>query len=211
MAEWKESEHPRDDAGKFTDKAGGASYRSEVNERIRWARENNVELPLNNDGSLNDVKLQKIYSEDKKKSAKKFVPAKSVQEAEQYARENIGADNVVYKGIDIEIANEINASIQRGLDVCPQIKDRLKSIGNAQRINNAFREEYARAVEQHYREFYPLLSDEEYKRLGKQKANKDIKKIQAGTVAFARRGSHSIPELNAVVKKYEGIMANELL
>lgn len=66
MAEWKESEHPRDDAGKFTDKAGGASYRSEVNERIRWARENNVELPLNNDGSLNDIKLRELWASAEK-------------------------------------------------------------------------------------------------------------------------------------------------
>lgn len=68
MAEWKESEHPRDNAGKFTDKEGSSSsYRDEVNERIKWAKENNVELPLNNDGSLNDIRLQKIYNENTKK------------------------------------------------------------------------------------------------------------------------------------------------
>lgn len=68
MAEWKESEHPRDNAGRFTDKEGSSSsYREEVNERIKWAKENNVELPLNNDGSLNDIRLQKIYNENTKK------------------------------------------------------------------------------------------------------------------------------------------------
>lgn len=73
MAEWKESEHPRDNAGKFTDKEGSSSsYRDEVNERIKWAKENNVELPLNDDGSLNDIRLQKIYNENTKKSANNF-------------------------------------------------------------------------------------------------------------------------------------------
>lgn len=62
MAEWKESEHPRDNAGKFIDKEGSSSsYRDEVNERIKWAKENNVELPLNNDGSLNDIRLRELW------------------------------------------------------------------------------------------------------------------------------------------------------
>lgn len=72
MAEWKESEHPRDNAGKFTDKEGSSSsYRDEVNERIKWAKENNVELPLNNDGSLNDIRLQKIYEKETQKQPEK--------------------------------------------------------------------------------------------------------------------------------------------
>lgn len=72
MAEWKESEHPRDNAGRFTDKEGSSSsYREEVNERIKWAKENNVELPLNDDGSLNDIRLQKLYNENKEVTEKK--------------------------------------------------------------------------------------------------------------------------------------------
>lgn len=67
MAEWKESEHPRDNAGKFTNKEGSSSsYRDEVNERIKWAKENNVELPLNNDGSLNDIRLRELWESAEK-------------------------------------------------------------------------------------------------------------------------------------------------
>lgn len=65
MAEWKESEHPRD-VGRFTKKLDGSSYRSEVNERIRWAKENNIELPLNDDGSLNDIKLRELWEKKRK-------------------------------------------------------------------------------------------------------------------------------------------------
>ena len=67
MAEWKESEHPRDNAGRFTDKEGSSSsYRDEVNERIKWAKENNVELPLNDDGSLNDIRLRELWESAEK-------------------------------------------------------------------------------------------------------------------------------------------------
>lgn len=78
MAEWKESEHPRDNAGRFTDKEGSSSsYRDEVNERIKWAKENNVELPLNDDGSLNDIRLQKLYNEKKEVAEKLGTTASS--------------------------------------------------------------------------------------------------------------------------------------
>ena len=62
-----ESKHPRDNGGKFTDKSGGSrdSYAQSVNDRIKWAKENGVDLPLNNDGSVDDLKLQELVSEKK--------------------------------------------------------------------------------------------------------------------------------------------------
>lgn len=38
------------------------SYKDGVNERVKWAKENGVDLPLNTDGSLDDLKLQEIYN-----------------------------------------------------------------------------------------------------------------------------------------------------
>ena len=64
-----ESKHPRDDGGKFTDNGGSReNYNQDVNDRIKWAKENGVELPLNADGSVDDMELQKIY--EKKKNGK---------------------------------------------------------------------------------------------------------------------------------------------
>ncbi len=60
-----ESKHPRDNDGKFTDKNGG-SYSDGVNERVRWAKENGIDLPLNLDGSVDDLKLQGIYEKRKR-------------------------------------------------------------------------------------------------------------------------------------------------
>lgn len=62
---FEESKHPRDNGGKFTEKGGDSrdSYTQSVNERIRWAKENGVDLPLNIDGSVDDLKLQKMYEE----------------------------------------------------------------------------------------------------------------------------------------------------
>lgn len=143
--------------------------------------------------------------------SKKFIAAKTVQEAETFARDTLGIENTDYKGIDLEVANEMNAAFQRGIDLCPQIKDRMKCVGNAQRVNKAFREEYAVATEKYARNAYPGLPNEYYKQFGKRQANKAVGKIEANIVAFARRGASSIPELNAVIKKYDGIVGNDKL
>jgi len=70
-----ESKHPRDKNGRFTDNVG-SDYAAEVNERIRWAKDNGIELPLNADGSLDDVRLQKLYAESK--SERKMTPAEKI-------------------------------------------------------------------------------------------------------------------------------------
>lgn len=62
-----ESKHPRDKSGQFTDGNGESDYSNGVNERIRWARDNGIELPLNDDGSVNDIALQKIHEEGKQR------------------------------------------------------------------------------------------------------------------------------------------------
>ena len=61
---YDETKHKRDSDGKFTYKNGESSSDS-VKAQIAWARKNGKELPLNNDGSLNDIALQKMYDERK--------------------------------------------------------------------------------------------------------------------------------------------------
>ena len=58
MSNFDENKHPRASDGKFTDGNGG--YSAGVNKRIKWANENGKEVPLNADGSLDDLKLQRV-------------------------------------------------------------------------------------------------------------------------------------------------------
>ena len=69
-----ENKHPRDKDGKFTNgsSASRENYTQSVNNRIKWAKENGVELPLNADGSVDDIKLQEIYENS---AIKKMTPA----------------------------------------------------------------------------------------------------------------------------------------
>lgn len=52
-------------------------YDFDVNDRIKWAERNGIELPLNADGSLDDLKLQELYELKNKK-----IPQLDRQESE---------------------------------------------------------------------------------------------------------------------------------
>lgn len=64
MSDFDESKHPRDGSGKFTNKNGEQNSNG-IKEQIEWARKSGKELPLNNDGSLDEVALRKMYDERK--------------------------------------------------------------------------------------------------------------------------------------------------
>ena len=77
MGNFDENKHPRASDGKFTDGNGGnGNYSQSVNERIKWAEENGIELPLNIDGSVDDLKLQELYEANNTK--KKMTPAEKI-------------------------------------------------------------------------------------------------------------------------------------
>lgn len=58
-----ESKHKRDGDGKFA-KQGGREYSDDVNGRIAWTKDNNIDVPLNYDGSVDDIALQKLRNDN---------------------------------------------------------------------------------------------------------------------------------------------------
>ena len=64
-----------------------------------------------------------------------FVPAKSIKEAEQFARTNNLADQVSYTGLHLEAANAINRTLQDHLKRFPQLRPSLQFVGTAQERN----------------------------------------------------------------------------
>ncbi len=95
MSDFDENKHPRASDGKFTNGNGGddgndgnGGYSDGVNERIKWAKENGIDLPLNEDGSVDDLKLQEFYEENHTK--KKMTPAEKIASVHiDFTRDNI--------------------------------------------------------------------------------------------------------------------------
>ena len=79
-----------------------------------------------------------------------FKAAKTVKQAEKWARDNDLADNISYKGLHVDTANEINKSVNEHLNKYPHLREHLKFIGSAQEqekfVANVIRETYIKTV-----------------------------------------------------------------
>ena len=169
MRDFDENKHPRASDGKFTNGNGGndgdGGYSDGVNERIKWANENGIDLPLNADGSLDDLKLQKIYEEKTKQQ--KMEPAKKVVEVDmdaevqkllseaktpkerqkiafQYIMDNLRGQYEAPDGRTVAIervgADKMTYRDNRDkLRVCPALADMIKS-GADEKPNKKFNE-----------------------------------------------------------------------
>lgn len=69
--------------------------------------------------------------EDVVKVVNVFKPAQTIQEAEQFARDS-GVENVSFKNVDLEIANDMNKSLAQHFEDFPELKQNIKFWGSAQ-------------------------------------------------------------------------------
>ena len=135
-----------------------------------------------------------------------FTKATTIQEAEAYAR-GLGL-NANYTGVNLEIANEMNAAFSRGIQYCPSITDQLRSIGSGQAINR----EYKAAITDWYMEqMAPDLEalgvpEKLWDKYAKRFASKTVGRIDSGTYAFSRTGFGG----NEVNQAYRGIFVNDV-
>lgn len=149
-------------------------------------------------------KYLKSAEESTKMEAQNFAPAKTIKEAEAFARDKLGLE-CSYKGVDLKCANDMNAAFQRGLDYCPAIKDRLNFVGSGQERNKRFKQEMIDYYLDDLKNRYPGQTDAWYTKYAKSFANKAVGRIDAKTYAFASRALKNSPD---VVKKYTGIVVN---
>lgn len=138
---------------------------------------------------------------------KTFTKATTVAEAEDFAK-SLGL-NVSYKGVDIDVANDMNEAFDRGLKYCPSISDRMRSVGSGQAINKLYKE----ALTDYYMQSDSVqqlrdvfnMSDDKILERAKKWASKTVGRINKDTYAFAR-GKIATTELQ---KKFSGIFVND--
>jgi len=147
-----ESKHPRDKKGRFSDK-GESDYSSEINKRIRWAKDSGIELPLNSDGSVDDLRLQKLYETKKSASIKvnmdadiqkqfdAATPRERTKIALNYIMENLRGKYAANDGRVIAIervgAKEITHTLfEPKIRVTPELANLIEA-GNLINVKNA--------------------------------------------------------------------------
>ena len=202
------------------DPSGGAgevvNCRCALLQRARWALDEDELQTLKDraayfglDKAKNFADYKNKYLKAAKQSARmemeKFTPAKSIKEAEAFARDTLGLE-CSYKGVDLRCANDMNAAFKRGLDYCPSIKDRLKVVGSGQERNRRFKADMTAFYLEDLKKSYPGQPESWYNKYAKSFANRTVGRIDGRTYAFA---SGRKPTGNAIVDKYAGIVVND--
>lgn len=125
--EWDESEHPRDENGRFKMKPKSEFYKKYEHFFDDYAeREEN--------GIDNSQKYDIILNE-------KFEKANSIKEAEAYARNVLGITICKFGDMDLELANQINECVYDAYKFCPKIKKTMNFIGNFRDFNKMYTQE----------------------------------------------------------------------
>lgn len=85
--------------------------------------------------------LKKTVESDKIESSKKieFEPAKTIKEAEEYAKGTLGIPNVSYKGVDVTTANEWNRGLSDTFRRFPELKENFGFVGECHERNKALK------------------------------------------------------------------------
>lgn len=78
-----------------------------------------------------------------------FKPAETIHEAEQFAR-NSGVENVSFKNVDLEIANDMNKSLAEHFEDFPELKKNINFWGSAQEKKKFLGDVVQKHYEKHY-------------------------------------------------------------
>lgn len=133
-----------------------------------------------------------------------FVPAKTIKEAEEFA--NTLGMKAYYKGVELDMANAMNESFQRGFEFCPSISERMKMCGSGQEANKVLK----KALEDYYMQSGSVdtlralgYNDNAIRERAKKWASRSVGRISGDTLAFARNTAKT-----PVGAGYSGIFVN---
>ena len=138
--------------------------------------------------------------------AKKFVPAKTIKEAEKFAIDNDLARVAKFGKLDVEVANEMNKSMLENIERMPALKGRMSFIGSAQQNYKILYQETVNFNADFYRKEYPDWSETKVIQVAKEQT----KRSRAGNFyAFARNKVDDKNNWREFYKDGDGISFNE--
>lgn len=111
--------------------------------------------------------------------AAEFIPAKTLKEAEEWARTNSLADRVSYKGSSLDVANEWNKSVHDHVTRFPSLRPNLKFIGTTQERQRTFVQLYVEDL----RKRFPQYSEEQLVKLARKAAGKTPARVYAYSIS----------------------------
>lgn len=162
----------------------------------QWAAEQGIEVP----GVLNGAERN-----GKIKAKIEFAPAKTIKEADEYAKTVLGVPNVSYKGVDIDTANEWNCGLADSFGRFPELKNNFGFVGEAHERNIGvkplIRQYYADIVARKYPDLPPDLA----KKFVDTNTSKAMRSLSVSKHSMAQSWS---PPADLPFGSYRGVTVN---
>lgn len=139
-----------------------------------------------------------------------FEPAKTIQEAEEFARDVVGIPRVSFKGIDVDVANAMNKSLTNAFNYSRSITQNMQFYGTSQARNRELKKE----LEAYYTTYFESkgYTPARAEQTAKKWASAVVGKVSTNTYATAYpgeiTGSGVTDELRAIVQSWAGIGVN---
>lgn len=139
-----------------------------------------------------------------------FEPAKTIQEAEEFARDVVGITHVSFKGIDVDVANAMNESLTNAFNYSRSITQNMQFYGTSQARNRELKKE----LEAYYTTYFESkgYTPARAAQTAKKWASAVVGKVSTNTYATAYSGeitgSGVTDELRAIVQSWAGIGVN---
>lgn len=133
-----------------------------------------------------------------------FSPAKTIRDAEDYARSVLGIQHVSYKGCDIDTANDWNKGLHESFSRFPELKKNFGFVGEAHERNSMLKP----VVRQHYvddcKKRMPWLSPSQIDRYADAMTRRTMRKLQIAKNTFAISSSGN----SAPFSDFRGVVVN---
>ena len=135
---------------------------------------------------------------------RRFLPSKTVSEAEDYARSVLGIPNVSYKGCDVDTANAWNRGLHDAFSRFPELKKNFGFVGEVHERNAMLKPVLRQHYVDDYRKRAAWLTPSEIDQLADAATRKTMKQLQVtkGTLAV------SFSESGAPFSDFRGVSVN---
>lgn len=138
-----------------------------------------------------------------------FTPAKTIQEAEEFARDVVGIPRVSFKGVDVDVANAMNESLTNAFNYSRSIAARMNYFGSAQERNKMLKADLTDYWTQYFigQGTRPEFAAAQAKKW----ASAMVGNVSGNTYALAYSGeinTNIYPGLADIVMRYAGIGVN---
>lgn len=169
----------------------------EVQPKDRSLAKRNFDLPI----PKKDIEVKPLIP--------KFAPSKNIKEAEEYAKTVLGVKYADFKGVNIDVANDMNKGLFKTKMLMPELK--TNGIGSAQECNKAIKNDVIEGFRktQNYKEIKEKFGIQSAEYAAERTAKRYYSRVESGVMAWSTNVENAVfNDLTVDLSKYRGVYVN---